>query len=88
MTVIFARMLASSDPLALERDGRGHCQTISHGHIAGSIVCFPDGTVLLASEREAEVVMREVWKSNWWNRADVQRVEVIVQREWYWWRWW
>jgi hypothetical protein len=63
----------------IERDGRGRCQTISHGRIAGSIGCFPDGTVLLVSEREAEVVMREVWKSNWWNRADVQRVEVIVQ---------
>jgi hypothetical protein len=40
VTVNFARTLASSDPLALERDGRGRCQTISHGRIAGSIVCF------------------------------------------------
>jgi hypothetical protein len=58
VTVNFARTLASSDPLALERDGRGRCQTISHGRIAGSIVCFPDGTALRVSECEAEVVIR------------------------------
>jgi Protein of unknown function (DUF3638)/Protein of unknown function (DUF3645) len=79
VTVNFARTLASSDPLAPEGDGSGRCQTISHGRIAGSIVCFPDGTVLLISEREAEVVMREVWMSNWWDKDDFQCVQVAVQ---------